>query len=137
MNADPEMLRRIRELWDAAAGINHELRQLEPWLLSATPKVWYRVYVRGESYSETPVRTLLRQRDGRMVLIVVNVDDAALDLRVDLPVRMRARDALPVFGQREGFQAVRGRIHDRLAPWEAVVYEAACANPSRATGGTG
>lgn len=125
--ADPEMLERIRELWDAATEINHELRQLEPWLLSATPKLRYQVYVRGESYSETPVRTLLRQWRGRLVLIVVNLDDAALDLRVNLPVRMQATDVRPVFGQRESLHAVRGRIQDHLAPWEVVVYEAACA----------
>lgn len=89
---------------------------VEPWLLSATPKVRYPVHERGEAYSETPVQTLLRQWDGCIVLIVVNGEDAALDLRVDLPVRLRARDARPVLGQREGFRTVRGRIYDLLAP---------------------
>ena len=63
------------------------------------------------------------------MLIVVNVDDSPLDLRVHLPLRMRVTDVRPIFGQRTTFSSARGRIHDRLGPREVVVYEANCVTP--------
>ncbi len=82
--ATPEQLEQMMSLWEAVGGINGEIQTLKPWLLSPTSQMDYRVYVRGESVSEHPVRTLLKEYEDEYVLLVANVDRAELDVRIEL-----------------------------------------------------
>ncbi len=81
--ATPEELLKIRSVWEAAAATNRELIRLTPWLLSPTDPEEYQVAVRGVPRTPVPVRAILKQWDGRKVLILVNLDRADLTVRLD------------------------------------------------------
>ena len=89
--ATPSQARRSRELWETAAKINQELRQLAPALLSPTvapDKLSYTIRMSGESITPAPIRTLLKTDPrGGCVLLMVNMDSARLvvTLRLDRP----------------------------------------------------
>lgn len=121
--ADPEQLRRIAELWQMVAQVNHEVRQLAPFLYAPTATDRYRVLVSGDTGSETPVRTLLKRANGRQVLIAVNVDNAPLDLRLEFPLRMGVTGARTLCEQPRVLALMQGGLTDRIAPLGVRVYE--------------
>ncbi len=123
--ADEALLADIRNLWSAVAETNHEIEALQEFLFAPTPEVKYRVYVQGDSPSETPVRTLLKRSGARWLLIAVNLDNATIGLRVRFPTRMRITGARPVFGEREGLTSGHDWLEDELGPFEVRVYELA------------
>jgi hypothetical protein len=97
--ATREQVRASRELWAAAAELNAELRRLTPALLSPTAKVEYHVELNGAwpAITKEPIRTLLKtEPSGKLVLLVVNVDDAPQQVRVRFPARdgVHPRDLL-------------------------------------------
>lgn len=121
--ADDACLADIRRLWSAVARTNHEIAALREYLFAPTSGERYRVYVRGESASETPVHTLLKQAGGRWLLITVNLDNAPLELRLVFPMRMGVTGARQLFGEREHLTFQRGRLEFRAEPFGVGVYE--------------
>jgi hypothetical protein len=86
--ATARQLRASRELWESAVTLNAELRELRSALLSPTADVPYTVSTDGAwpSVSPNPIRTLLKRHpDGGMVLLLVNLDNAPMPVRVALP----------------------------------------------------
>jgi hypothetical protein len=67
------------------AGINTEISELTPFLLTPTAAQDYQVFVCGESVTATPIRTLRKKCGDLHLLIFINVDHARLDVRIDLP----------------------------------------------------
>jgi len=121
--ADEEQLGTVRELWDAVAEVNHEVAALRDFLFAPTSTERYRVYVSGDSASDTPVRTMLKQVGGRTVLIAVNMDNAPLGLRVRFPLRMRITGGKPLFTKRPEMTISHCVLMDRLQPFDVGVYE--------------
>jgi len=70
-----------KTLWNSIAGtggINSELKQLSPAILSATSKSEYSVNTTQDTatnQSPTPVRTMLKEYNGKYYLIAVNVNN--------------------------------------------------------------
>jgi hypothetical protein len=93
ISADEELRTQGEALWDAIAELNHELAALEPALLSPTaPDGTYRVFV---SDPASQVRTMLKQApDGDDVLIAVNMNTVATDVRFDFDGALAEAEAL-------------------------------------------
>jgi len=86
--ASPMQLAKARALWEAAAQINTELKELTPAIFSPTvgPEFSYKVKVVGKSPNPTPIRTLLKPApDGGYILLTVNLDDAVLKTTYEFP----------------------------------------------------
>lgn len=87
--ATPLQLIQARALWDTAAQINSELKELTPALLAPTvssAEVPFTVAVTGRGPTQNPVRCLLKPHpDGGWVLLTVNVDDAVLRVSYGFP----------------------------------------------------
>jgi len=112
-------------LWNtldaAQGGINSEIQQLTPALLSPTVNIPYTVLVDQTPISQAPIRTLLKQVDGQYYLLAVNIDNATIETQFNFP--------LTIDGQVEklfegGFisPSIGGTISDTFAPFEVHVY---------------
>lgn len=89
--ATPEQIQKSAALWNAVASVNSELQALTPAILSPTvdsSDLIYALQISNRSapndpskYSNTPIRTLLKQMpDGQYVLLAVNMDDRSMDV---------------------------------------------------------
>ncbi len=113
-------LETSRGLWRAALGLNAELHALAPVLLSPTAGADYTASVTGESVSQTPIRVILKEHDGRWTLIAVNLDDAALRVRMTFPLPLRRVGRL--FDDEEPPVVTGGIIEDNFAPFAVRLY---------------
>ncbi len=118
-------LSQAAELWDALdakqGGVNEELEQLAPWLLSPTSDVPYRVSVdRRPNPGWSPLRTMLKYRDGTYYLVAVNVDDQEVEARLEFSKAVEEL-ALP-FEQRSLVPEGEKTIHDTFGPLDVHVY---------------
>ena len=87
-------LEQSRRLWGEAGRLARQLTGLAPDLLAPTARFPYAVAIRGHSASPAPVRTLLKGSGDRLTLLVVNLDDDPMALRL-LPGRpLAAIDAV-------------------------------------------
>ncbi len=113
----PETVTQSRALWQAIAGLNREIAELAPALLSPTARLEYSVHVNRDG---TPVRTLLKRRGDELVLIAVNVERAP----VELEIRFGDAAALPSLrGGSPGRMPADSRLlRDRLEGLDARVY---------------
>jgi len=127
--ATTDDLRRIQELWHEVARVNHEVRQLLPCLYAPTSPARYRVLVRGQALSDTPVRALLKSADGRRVLIAVNVDNMPLDLRVEFPPSMKVGGVRRLCDKAGRLPVSHSRFTDRIGPLGVRIYELLAASP--------
>jgi hypothetical protein len=75
-------------LWNATVSMNKELASLDKVILSPTSTLSYQVEYSGTPVTSTPIRTLLKKSPtGVYTLLVVNIDNVPLNLRVTLPAR--------------------------------------------------
>ena len=121
--ADEAKLKTIRELWQTVADVNREIAELTPFLYAPTAAEAYRVMVRGAAVSETPVRTLLKRAGERWLLIVVNIDNAALDVRIEPPEAMQGMTVRRRFGADVVRRSAAGVLETHLAPFAMGVVE--------------
>ena len=115
-----------RQLWDAfdadKDGINKEIGELSPWLLSPTSQEPYEVLVDSKpNPSWSPVRTMLKYRDGTYYLLAVNVDDAPVEARFTFPKEV-VSPTLPFESSRTPDVEGTGTIRDQFAPLDVHVY---------------
>jgi hypothetical protein len=89
LKASESDLNGSRDIWRAVVALNDELHRLAPALLSPTATLRYTVSVKGPSFSHSPIRTLLKKRDGRFLLLAVNLDDVPLSARFSFPEEIR------------------------------------------------
>jgi hypothetical protein len=83
-----EKLEQGQVLWDAVANLNEEIEQLKPVIFSPTSRQEYKVYIKGESYSKAPIRSLLKEVDGQFTLLTVNLDKKPLSVKYEFPDRI-------------------------------------------------
>lgn len=120
--ANEDHRQKIRDLWQTAAKINHQLHRLKPWLLSPTSDLYYKVHVRGQSHTKDPVRTLLKAYDDVFVMLVVNVDRAAIDLQIELPEALASKGLVRMFDDPGSASVQEQVLHDHLEPFAVRVY---------------
>ena len=99
--AKPMQLVMSRALWNAARQINLELRELAPFILTATvaDDQRYTVAFEGDAVSPCPIRALLKPHpDGGYVLFTVNLDAAVFRVRFDFDRRLL--NVTPLFENR-------------------------------------
>jgi hypothetical protein len=94
LTVEEDDLRRSRVLWRAVVALNGELHALAPALLSPTATLPYTVSVKGPSFSRSPIRTLVKKWDGRLLLLAVNLDDVPLRARFSFPGPVREMNRL-------------------------------------------
>lgn len=95
--ATPELAAAAEALWAAVPALNAELAALAPWILSSTSREPYSVTSSGGA-----VRTLLKERDGKMLLLAVNLENAPVEAEIALPGGGRA--------MRERFEPLEARV---------------------------
>ena len=114
--ATNDQLRASRELWSAAAAINHEINELRPALLSPTATTPYQVFLDPSwpPVTPEPIRTLLKTHPtGGQVLIIVNVDAAPQRVRIVVPVMKSAQQMFEAAGA--GRFKVDGEVIELMA----------------------
>lgn len=84
--ATKEQLSQSRALWGATKRLNRELAALAPLILTPISKRKLRVFVAGKSVSKTPIRALLKEKDGEVYVIAVNLDETPLEAEFQLGV---------------------------------------------------
>ncbi|MCT7983624.1 hypothetical protein NG796_09970 [Laspinema sp. A4] len=72
-------------LWDEVVRVNQELTELKPIILSPTSPENYKVYVQGHSYTDSPVRSILKEVSGELTLLTVNLDKRPLRVKYEFP----------------------------------------------------
>jgi hypothetical protein len=80
--ATPTQLVMARAAWDMASQTNKELQQLTPVILAPTvgPELKYSVNLKGQTITDSPIRTLLKPHpEGGYVLFTVNLDNAVIE----------------------------------------------------------
>jgi hypothetical protein len=79
-------LQASASLWRATAGLNAELARLQAVIFAPTARLRYVVAASGHAISSTPMRTLLKQgSDGVYTMLLVNIDNVPLAVRISLP----------------------------------------------------
>jgi len=77
--ADKRDLARAKALWREARRLNRELASLKPFLLSPTSNRTVSISVSGDAISPAPIRAILKERNGELLLLAVNLDNVPLD----------------------------------------------------------
>lgn len=112
-------------LWngiDASSnGINKELQQLKPVILSPTASDSYQVYVDAGPISQTPVRTVLKKYQGAWYLLAVNIDNASINAKFVLPGAFSRAEVL--FENRDVSLSNNNQITDLFSPFDVNVYK--------------
>lgn len=80
--AAPELRAAAEALWASMPALNTELAALAPWVLSPTSAEPYRVVSPGGA-----VRTLLKERDGKTLLLAVNLENTPVEAEIEFSAR--------------------------------------------------
>jgi hypothetical protein len=123
VTADAARLKKIKELWDTASGINKEIKDLIPWLLSPTSTANYNVYIRGESKTQTPIRTILKLWKNEYVLLAVNIDNATIDTRFEFESRLKVKTIKAMYEKRKDLKPRNSIMEDQFKPFEVHIYK--------------
>ena len=115
---------QARELWDSLdaskGGVNGEIEELKPVILSPTSSQPYFVYVDATAHSEAPVRTMMKHYNGDYYLLAVNIDSVAVDAKFVLPFIVE--DAEVMFEDRAPASYSGFAITDEFSPFDVNVY---------------
>jgi hypothetical protein len=135
LKADDAMMRKMKEMWDSVAGINHEIEQLTPYILSPTSQDNFKVYIKGDvkydslevdgQYlpSRDPIRALLKERNGKYVMMVVNLNADKMDVRVQLATKNPVESVTPMFENRGSIACISNTFQDSFDAFAVHVYE--------------
>jgi hypothetical protein len=96
---------------------------LTPELLSPTSVVSYRVYYSGESYTRSPIRTMLKVRGSRYTLLAANIERQAFGVRFDFARDIASVRRLNPDGSRTLLRPQGQRFSDSLGQFGVGVYE--------------
>lgn len=113
-----------RTLWNAldakANGINKQIQDLTPVLLSKTLTTPYSVLVDQTPISAAPIRTLLKAYNGNYYLLAVNIDNATINASFQFPFSLQG----PIERMFEGSQATLSgsSINDSFSPFAVHIY---------------
>jgi hypothetical protein len=124
-----------RALWQAmnteggADALNRQLLALTDALLSPTSTRPYTVEVADRPISATPIRTLLKEHDGALYLLLANIDDAPIQTRLAFDQAYHLRE---LFTDQEQLGAVASALTSTFQPFETRVYRlSSCLDPNR------
>lgn len=81
----PMQVNLSRTLWNGVVKLNSELKSLKPIIFSPTSSQKYNVYLQGKSYSDSPIRCILKETNGQLTLITVNLDKRPLWVKYEFP----------------------------------------------------
>jgi hypothetical protein len=114
-----------RDLWgslDASKdGINKEIRELTPVILSPTSTQTYFVYVDAGAPPDAPVRTMLKYYRGEYYLLAVNLDAAAVEAKFVMPFVVGNAEVM--FESRAPGSIAGFAISDEFSPFDVNVYK--------------
>jgi hypothetical protein len=89
LEASDDDLRRSKETWDIIRSINQSVSVLSKYFALPDAEFGPDVFIRGTSHSETPIRLAVKPMPhygaDHFLLALVNLDDAALDIRLEWP----------------------------------------------------
>jgi hypothetical protein len=113
-----------RDLWDSLDasknGINKEIQQLTPVILSPTSAETYFVYVDEGAPSGAPVRTMLKKYNGDYYLLAVNIENEAVEAKFVLPFVIGSAEVM--FEGRAPGSASGFAVVDEFSPFDVNVY---------------
>jgi hypothetical protein len=112
-----------RVLWAGAGALNRELERLTPRLLSPTAGLAYDVRVSGDHRVGSPIRTMLKETEGRYTLLAANLDDRQLGTRYRFAREIASARRLEPDGAATAIESDGTSFTDRLGPLGAAVYE--------------
>ncbi len=121
--ATPDEARESRALWAGTRDLNAELHRLTPQLLSPTATVSYTVTVAGPSRTRSPIRTMLKQRDGVYTLFACNIEKVSLGARFDFPASIASVQRLNPDGSTTPIIPRASSFSDSVGGFGARVYE--------------
>lgn len=123
VSADSSRLKQIKQLWNTASKINHEIEDLTPWILSPTSSANYHVSIRGESKTRTPIRTILKRYKDQYVLLAVNIDNVPIDMRIDFENKLGFKNAKAMYEKRRNLELSNSTLDDRFEPFDVHIYK--------------
>jgi hypothetical protein len=122
-SATPRQVAESRALWAGAAELNTELERLAPRLLSPTASLPYDVYFSGKSPTRSPIRTLLKDTDGRYTLLAANIEGRPLGARFQFTRAIASVVRLNGDGSETAIEPAGSMFRDALDALAAAVYE--------------
>ncbi len=121
--ATPGEVRRSRALWAGTRALNAELDRLTPQLLSPTATVSYTVSSAGPSRTRSPIRAMLKQREGVYTLFASNIEKASLGARFEFPESLASIRRLNPDGSTTLIATRVSSFGDSFGGFSARVYE--------------
>lgn len=103
-------------------GLNKELQQLRPVLLSPTSSDAYKVFVDQRPISSVPIRTILKNFNGEYYLFAVNIDNATITANFGLTGKNFDR-AEVMFENRSAAISGGNSITETFAPYDVNIYK--------------
>lgn len=114
------------DLWkgiDASqGGLNKELQQLRPVILSPTSADSYKVFVDQTPISAAPVRTILKNFNGEYYLFAVNIDNASITANFNLTGK-NFEKAEVMFENRTATISGGNSVTETFAPFDVNIYK--------------
>jgi hypothetical protein len=113
-----------KALWNGTVSVNSELTRLQSAILSPTATANYQVGYQGTAITATPIRTMLKINSaGVYTLLMINVDNVALNTQVTLPVRPADLYKVDSSGGRHPLTSNGNIIQDNIDGFGVIIYE--------------
>ncbi len=103
-------------------GLNKELQQLKPVILSPTSTDSYKVFVDQTPISASPIRTILKNFNGEYYLLAVNIDNATIAANFNLTGKNFGK-AEVMFENRNAAISGGSSITETFAPYDVNIYK--------------
>lgn len=112
-----------KALWKGETVLNAELNRLMPQILSPTANVSYSVYFSGPNKTQTPIRTMLKLRNGVYTLFVSNIERTSLGARFQFPNNIVSVKRINQNGSVTPITPRGSAFRDSLGPFGVGIYE--------------
>lgn len=103
-------------------GVNKQLSELKPIILSPTASDDYKVFVDSQPYSSAPIRTILKKVGSDYYLFAVNIDKAPIVAKFEFPGK-NFQTAEVMFEGRNANLAGGNVINDSFGEFDVHVYK--------------
>lgn len=114
----------LSDLWNAVSAENLELTRLQSVILSPTSSLSYQVGIQGTPISSTPIRSMLKMSpDGTYTLMVINIDNTAMNVQFTFPTRPVDAYSITLAGDRGPITPWGNTIQDSIEALGVRIYE--------------
>jgi hypothetical protein len=120
--ATPADIAASAALWGETVQLNQELQRLQSAILSPTSKLPYTVAIAGRGVSPTPVRALLKEVAGQFTLLLINIDNVPLKIRIGLPRAPVELQSIDRDGAASALTADSNEFHDAIEGFGVRIY---------------